>query len=76
MRRKTRLAQTQKRSQLGEVQLFHSLDYHAALAPIYLESWGEELMPVALTLHNVSVAPREAPDSLTAHPLGLARLDA
>ena len=37
---------------LGEVQVFHALDYHAALAPIYLESWGEKPIPVALTLHN------------------------
>jgi hypothetical protein len=36
----------------GEVQLFHALDYHAALAPVYLEAWGERPIPVALTLHN------------------------
>ena len=36
----------------GKVQLFHSLDYHTALAPIYLEAEGGPMLPVALTLHN------------------------
>lgn len=35
-----------------QVQLFHCLDYHAGLAPVYLEAWGEEPIPTCLTLHN------------------------
>ena len=36
----------------GEINLFHAVDYHAGLAPIYLEAQGEKPIPVAVTLHN------------------------
>ena len=34
------------------MQVFHALDYHAGLVPVYLEAQGGPLVPVALTLHN------------------------
>ena len=37
---------------VGEIHLYHSLDFHGALAPLYLEASGLPPIPVALTLHN------------------------
>ena len=36
----------------GEVQVYHALDFHGGLAPLYVEASGLSPMPVALTLHN------------------------
>ena len=36
----------------GEISVYHALDFHGALAPLYLEASGLKPIPVALTLHN------------------------
>ncbi|KAL1503788.1 hypothetical protein AB1Y20_012256 [Prymnesium parvum] len=38
----------------GEVGIYHCMDYHGGLAPLFIEEWGLPLVPVALTLHNAS----------------------
>ena len=36
----------------GDVDVYHALDFHGGLAPLYLEASGLPPIPVALTLHN------------------------
>ena len=37
------------------MRLYHALDYHGALAPIYREAEGKTPLPCAMTLHNAAV---------------------
>ena len=36
----------------GEIGLYHCLDYHGALVPLYIEQRGLPPIPTAVTLHN------------------------